>query len=69
MDSLPNEDHCSSLFRSSAAATIQICAVAPAPSASAFTHAVMMAKLAVLVPKVRILIYILSFPQAPNLLS
>ena len=60
VDPLSNEDHCQTLFCSSAVATVQTCAVEPATSASALTHAVKMAKSAVLSPKVRILIYLLS---------
>ena len=61
VDPLPNEDRDSTLFCSSAAATIQTCAVVSATSASALTHAVKLAKSAVvLVSRVRILIYLLS---------
>ena len=60
VDPLPNEDHCSTLHCSSAAPIVQTCAVVSAPSASALTHAVLMAKSAVLAPRVRILICLLS---------
>ena len=63
VDQLPKHGHCSNLLPRPAAVTHRACAARLVASASESKHAVIVAKLAALVPRVRLPTHLLSLPS------